>query len=153
HVVDQFSLRGGGARTGEDVRSPDPLCLLARQHPREDRLGDPGQRHPELERRLAGPATCAFLFRLVLDRVDERVRPLPAWALRADATSPRKRGREAVVVLGEDVGGDLDQVGLQAAVVPLAKDRGELVGRLAERVAHLVVAFRDTLYVWVLVLG
>jgi len=53
-------------------------------------------------------------------------------------------------VLGEHARGDLDEVGLQPALVPLAKDRRQLVGREVERVAQQVVGLCDELDVGVL---
>src|SRR5207245_6365563 len=80
----------------------------------------------QLEGRLAGPAAGAFLLRLVLYHVDER-------AIRA------------VRALGQDVGGDLDQVRLQPALVPLAKDGRQLRWVQSNRRTKQVVALCDQL--------
>ena len=53
-------------------------------------------------------------------------------------------------MLREDVRRDLDEVGLQASVVPLAKHRRELVGGQAERVVQQVVRLGNELDVRVL---
>src|SRR5713226_5813911 len=55
-----------------------------------------------------------------------------------------------VRALGEDVGRDLDQIRLQPAFVPFAKDRGELGRSETERRAQQVVTLGDQLYVGVL---
>ena len=53
-------------------------------------------------------------------------------------------------MLGKHVRGDLDQVGLQPTVVPLAKDGRDVVGGEAERAAQQVVRLGDELDVRVL---
>ena len=131
HVIDQRARSLRRSRSREDVRRFHAPRLLARQHAGEDGLRDAGQRHPELQRRLARPAAGALLLRLVLDRVDERL------------TRP-------IAVLGQDVGSDLDQVRLQPPLVPAAENRRELVRRQTERAAQQVVRFRDQLDVGVL---
>ena len=83
-----------GARAGEAVRGRGALLGERRERAGEDRLGDAGERHAELERVLRGPAARALLLRCVEDHVDER----PARLL---------------VGLGQDARGDLDEEGLE----------------------------------------
>jgi hypothetical protein len=47
----------------------------------------------------------------------------------------------------QDLFGDLDQVGVQAALVPVAEDAGDVLGALAETVAQDAVDFGDHLHV------
>ena len=77
-----------------------------------------------------GPAAGALLAGLVLDHVDHR----PA--------------RIGIVEL-EQLGRDLDEVGLQVALVPAGEDRADLLRLHAQPVGHQAVAFRDHLHVGV----
>ena len=79
---------GGAAQVG-----------VAGQGPGEDRLGDAADRDAQVERVLDGPAAGALLLGLVEHDVDERLAGLG-------------------VGVGQHLGGDLDQVGVQAACVP-----------------------------------
>jgi hypothetical protein len=82
-------------------------------------LGDGGGRGAEVEGGLDGPAAGSLLLRRVADDVDERAVGLG-------------------VGVGVDFGGDLDEVGAQAAGVPFAEDRCDLgrgvVGHVPEQV-------------------
>ena len=98
---------------------------------REDRLGDRGQRHAELERVLRGPAAGALLLGLVEDHVDERL-------------------AGALVLLVEHGGGDLDQERVEVALVPLVEDLRDLRHLEPDAVAQQVVGLGDQLDVGVL---
>ena len=59
--------------------------------------------------------------------------------------------RFAVIVLvAEDVAGDLDQVGVEVALVPFGETLMHFVGGHAEALLHQVVGFADQLHVAVL---
>ena len=81
----------------------------ARGRPRErageDGLGDPGQRHAEVERVLRRPAAGALLLGLVDDDVDQRL-------------------AGARVRLAQHGGGDLDQIAVEVALFPGLEDVG-----------------------------
>ena len=120
-----------GFGPGEEPGSLAPLIAQRAQRPREDGLGDPRQRHAELERVLRGPAAGALLLGLVDDHVDQRLAGLR-------------------VRLVEHGRGDLDQERLEVAPVPVVEDA--LDGRDVEpdAVAQEVVGLRDQLHVGVL---
>ena len=80
----------------------------------EDRLGDPGQRHAELERDLRRPAAGPLLLRFIDDHVDQRL----------------ARGR---VGLAQHRGGDLDQIAVEVALFPGLEDVGHLPARRGRR--------------------
>ena len=117
-------------RSGEPgCRSP--LRGLGGQRPREHRLGDARHRDAEIERGLHGPDAGALRAGLVEDDVDERLAGLG-------------------VDLAQHLGGDLDEVALELALVPLGEDVGDLGGRLAGAAADQVVRLGDELHVGVL---
>ena len=97
----------------------------------EDGLGDAGDRDAEVERVLHGPDAGALRARLVEDDVDERLAGLG-------------------VDLAQHLGGDLDQVALELARVPLGEDVGDLGRGLAGAAADEVVRLGDELHVGVL---
>ena len=104
---------------------------MAGQRAGEDRLGDAADRDAQVERVLDGPAAGALLLGLVEHDVDERL----------------AGGRVGV---GQHLGGDLDQVGVQAAGVPRAEGLGDLRGLEADAVPEQVVGLGDELHVGVL---
>ena len=112
---------GGGLALGD----------RARQRAGEHRLGDAGDRHAQVQRRLHRPAAGALLLGLVEDDVDQRLAGLG-------------------VGLAQHLGGDLDQVAVQVALVPLGEDVGDLGGGLAEPIAQQLVGLADQLHVGVL---
>lgn len=75
-------------------------------------LGDAGDRHAQIQSRLDRPAARSLLLGSVDDDVDQRLARLG-------------------VDLAEHLGGDLDQVGLEGALVPLGEDVGNLTGVVA----------------------
>ena len=94
----------------------------------EDRLGDPGQRHAELERVLRRPAARPLLLRFIEDDVDQRL-----------------AGR--AVGLAQDRGGDLDQIAVEIALFPGLEDVGHRRRVEAVYAFHQVVGFGDELHV------
>jgi hypothetical protein len=132
-------LVGERARVG-DLRVPawagqpaggGAQVRVAGHRPGERRLGDPVDRHAEVKGGLHRPTAGALLLGLVEHDVDER-----AAGLR--------------VGVREDLGGDLDQVGVEAAGVPGAEDLGDLRGRVPGGVPQQVVGLGDELHVGVL---
>ena len=111
---------GGAAQVG-----------VAGQRAGEDRLGDAAHRHAQVERVLDGPAAGPLLFGLVEHDVDEGL-------------------AGAGVGVGQDLGGDLDEIGVQAAGVPGPEGLGDLRGRHADAVPEQVVRLGDELHVGVL---
>src|SRR5699024_5425892 len=115
-ILDEFrlvqpQLVEGGQGTGRQVA----LCGLALiegggQGTGKDGLADAGDGNTEVEGFLDGPATGALLACGVEDDVDKRLAGLG-------------------VDLAQDLSGDLDEVGVQIALVPLGEDIGDL-GRL-----------------------
>ena len=98
---------------------------------RENRLGDTGDRHAEVQGRLHGPAAGALLFGGIDDDIDEGLAGLR-------------------VNLLEHLCGDLNQVALQLALVPFGKDVSDIRCTHAEAVAQQLVGLADQLHVRVL---
>ena len=118
---------GGPGQPGGDRA----LLGVARQRAREHRLGDARHGDAEVERGLHGPRAGALGAGLVEDDVDQRLAGLG-------------------VDLAEHLGGDLDEVRLQLAVVPLGEHVGDLGGALSGAAADQVVRLGDELHVGVL---
>ena len=104
---------------------------MAGQRAGEDRLGDAAHRHAQVERVLDGPAAGPLLFGLVEHDVDEGL-------------------AGAGVGVSQDLGGDLDQVGVEPAGVPGPEGFGDLRGRHADAMPEQVVRLGDELHVGVL---
>ena len=104
---------------------------MRRERAGEGRLRDAGDGHAERQRGLHGPRAGALGAGLVEDDVDERLAGLG-------------------IDLAEHLGGDLDQVRLELARVPLGEDLGDLGGGLARAAADEVVGLGDQLHVGVL---
>ncbi|MNU73105.1 hypothetical protein D3C71_625820 [compost metagenome] len=121
----QFDLRPLQQLAGRHA-----LLLLRRQHARLDGGVDGADDHRVLGRVQQRPLARAFLAGLVQDEVDHRLAGFR-------------------VFLFERLGGDLDQVALQLALVPFVEDRGHLVGREAGRLEQ-AVGLADQLHVAVL---
>ena len=134
HVLDE---RVGVGSTVErldgagQVARDRALLGVRRQRPGEDGLGDARDGHAEVERGLHGPRAGALGAGLVEDHVHERL-----------------AGRG--IHLAEHLGGDLDQVRLELARVPLGEHVGDLGGGLAGAAADQVVRLGDELHVGVL---
>ena len=126
HVLD----RGRVAGLVEDLAGGLALLGVARDAAGEGGLGDAGHRYAEVERALHRPPAGALLLGGVGDHVDERL-------------------AGGVLVL-QHGGGQLDQEGVEVALVPLAEDPGELGRLLGEHVAQDVVGLGDQLHVGVL---
>jgi len=100
------------------------------QRASEHGLGDTADRHPQVERRLHGPAAGALLLRLVQDDIDERL-----------ATG---------VLVPQHIRSDLHEVGLEVAGVPLVEDVGDLGRGQPGSLAQQLVGLGDELHVGVL---
>ena len=119
-----------GAGPWRIFEARDALFLDGRQAAREDALADERDGHGEVERGDGRPLAGAFLAGGVEDLVHH--------------------GLAVVVLLGEDLGGDLDEEAVELALVPLAEDRGEVVRREAEAVLEELVGLADELHVAIL---
>ena len=117
----------GPGRSRDTARCPGSTDRLTG----EGGLGDARDRHAQVERGLHRPCAGALGAGLVEDDVHERL-----------------AGRG--VDLAEHLGGDLDQVRLQLAGVPLGEHVGDLGGALAGAAADEVVRLGDELHVGVL---
>ena len=53
----------------------------------------------------------------------------------------------AVTLIGQNFLGDLDEIGVEATLVPFAEDRAEIGGALAKAVAQDAVDFGDHLHI------
>src|SRR5215213_6266745 len=134
HVVDERAV-GTVALAGLGTREPRGRrrALLAQggQGAREHGLRDRRERDAELESVLCGPPARALLLSLIEDHVDERL--------------PRR-----LVALVEHGRRDLDQEGVEVALVPLVEDLGDLGHLEPDAVAEQVVGLGDELDVGVL---
>ncbi len=120
------------ASTGPgEVARHGALLGVAGEGPGEHGLGDARDRHAQVQGGLHGPRAGALGSGLVEDHIHERLAGLR-------------------VHLAEHFGGDLDQVGLQLALVPLGEHVRDLGGGLAGAAADQVVRLRDQLHVGVL---
>ncbi len=97
----------------------------------EDGLRDAGHRHAQVESDLHRPAAGALLLGLVDHHVHERLARLR-------------------VHVRQHLGRDLDQVGVEAALVPGAEDLRDLGGGVPGDVAQQLVRLADELHVRVL---
>ena len=136
HVLDEGVGVGVGdlpVASAGPGRSADGLALraLGGEAAGEHGLGDAGRGHAEVEGVLHGPRAGALGAGLVEDDVDERL-----------------AGRG--IRLAQHLGGDLDEVALELAGVPLGEDVGDLGGALAGALADQVVGLGDELHVGVL---
>ena len=111
-----------GCQTGGGLALHD----RTRQRAGEHRLGDARHRDAEIECRLHRPPSGALLLGLVEDDVDERLAGLG-------------------VDLAQHLGGDLDQVAVQVALVPLGEHVGDLRRGQPEPVAQQLVGLIDQL--------
>ena len=102
-------------RSLQNLRRRHALLLERRQAARKDRFADQRYRLAEIERADDRPLAGALLAGGVENLIDQRLAVL--------------------VLLGEDVAGDLDQVAVQLALVPLGEDLVQLIGGQAQAVA------------------
>ena len=114
----------------QDLRSFDALVFHGGQAAGEDGFADQRDGHAEVERADAGPLAGAFLAGGVEDLIDHRL--------------------AVIVLLGEDFGGDFDEVAVEFALVPFGEDLVQFVGAQAEAVLEQLVGFADELHVAVL---
>lgn len=110
-LADVFGERGGvGGLLAELARSQTAggraLPHGSRESAGKHRFGDAGHRHTQVQRGLDGPTAGAFLLGPVHDDVDERFAGLG-------------------IGLPQHLGGDLDQVAVQIAIVPLGEHIGD----------------------------
>ena len=116
-----------GLRAFQFLGRRHALVLQGGNAARIDRLGDQRDGDAEVLRGDDRPFAGAFLAGGVEDLVHQRL---------------------AVGVLeGEDVAGDLDEVGVEFALVPFGEDLVHLVGGQAQAVLHQVVGLADELHV------
>ena len=92
----------------EDLGGGDAFVLERGEAAGKDALADESDRHAEIERGDGGPLAGALLAGGVEDLVDHRL--------------------AVVILLGEDLGRDLDEIAVEFALVPLGEDLGEFVG-------------------------
>ena len=104
---------------------------MAGQRAGKDRLGDAAHRDAQVKGVLDGPAAGPLLFGLVEHDVHERL-------------------SGGFVLVSEDLGGDLDQVGVEPARVPSPERLGGLGGLEADGVPEQVIRLRNELHVGVL---
>src|SRR5262249_5549875 len=121
-AIDERTAGGARSRQAlvELLRGP-ALWALRRDQTRVDRRGDGGNGDPEIERSLGRPLARALLARAIADLVDEE----PA--------------RSAVVRHTDDARSDLDEEGLELALVPGLEDLRDLRRTEPDRVAQEIV--------------
>ena len=128
-------LRGRGGRRGPGVQvgvaHGGAHGRRRRGGPGEGRLGDGGHGHAQLQGGLRGPRAGALLAGLVDDDVDEG----PAGG-RVDAP--------------QDLGGDVNEVGVEFAVPPGAEDLGDGGHAQPDGAPQQVVGLGDELHIGVL---
>src|SRR5665647_2383979 len=107
-----------------------PLLLEGGEGAGEDRLADEGDGHPSIQGGDHRPLAGALLARGVQDLVHQ--------------------GGAVLVLLGEDLAGDLDEVAVQLPLVPLGELLGQLVGGEAQGVLEQLVGLADQLHVAIL---
>ena len=105
----------------------DALLLDRGEAAREHGLADERQRHAFVERGDGRPLARALLPSGVEDLVHD--------------------GLSGLGLVAEDVAGDLDEIAVEIALVPLGEDRVHLLVREAEAVLHDLVDFADELHV------
>eukprot|EP00754_Rhynchopus_humris_P042950 Rhum_TRINITY_DN286_c0_g1::Rhum_TRINITY_DN286_c0_g1_i1::g.658::m.658 len=113
----------------QGLRGTHTLVLQRREAAREHGLADEGEGHTQLQGFNARPLARALLAGAVADLLNQGL---------------------AVLLVLQDVTGDLDQVRLKVALVELGEDLRHLVARHAEHVAHDVVHLAHHLHVAVL---
>lgn len=96
-----------GGRALEEAAGTDTLVLDSRQATREDGLTDQGDGHAKVKSVDGSPLAGALLTSLVKDLLDE--------------------GSSILIVVVENVTGNLNQEGVQDALVPLGENIGNLL--------------------------
>ena len=131
-VVDELVAVGldDRLRPAEFFRGGDALLLHCGDAAGKDRLTDKGDRDALFGGVDQRPFAGAFLAGGVENLLDQR------FAI--------------VVLVGEDISGDLDEVRVEVALVPLGEHLVHLVGAHAEPFLHQVVRLADELHVAVL---
>lgn len=97
-----------GSGATENVAGTDTLVLDGREATREDSFTDEGDRHAEVEGVDGSPLSGTLLTGLVEDLLNE--------------------GCAVLVVVLEDITGDLNQEGVEDTLVPLVENFTDLVG-------------------------
>ena len=74
--------------------------------------------------------------------------PVPFWPAASSILSTS--GEPLIVLPGEDVGRDLDEIGIEHAALPVGEDAGDLARVHSHPVPHEVIGLADELHVAVL---
>lgn len=114
-------------RAIEDGASADTLVLEGTQATGEDCLANKSDRHAQVKGVDGSPFAGTLLAGLVKDLVDER--------------------KTVVVVVVEDITGDLDQERVEDTFVPLSEDIGDLLGREAQTALEEVIRLKRWLVI------
>lgn len=132
-VIDELllvSLEWGDLRATKDFGGSDTLSLQAGQASSEYSLSNQGDWLSEIQSVDGGPLAGTFLACSVQDLGDE--------------------GLAVLVVVAEDIAGDLDEERVQDSLVPSLEDVGDLRLFHAENGLHDVVGFANELHITVL---
>ena len=112
---------------GELLGSRHALFLGSGQAAGKHRLADEGQGHAFVQRRDARPFAGALLAGGVQNHVHQRLAVL--------------------VLVGQNVPGDLDQIAVQFALVPFGENLAHFVRRHAQIIPHQLIGFANELHV------
>lgn len=111
-----------GGRAFEDSAGAATLVLKGAEAAREDRLADQSDRHAEVKSVDGGPFTGTLLAGLVEDLVN--------------------KGSTIVVVVAEDITGDLNEEGVENTGVPLGENITNLLGRKTDTTLEDIVGLK-----------
>lgn len=112
-----------GSRTAQDGAGAATLILESTEAAREDSLTDQGDGHAEVQSIDGGPLAGTLLASLVEDLVN--------------------KGSAIVVVVVEDITGDLDQEGVKNTGVPLGENITNLLGGETDTALEDIVGLND----------
>jgi hypothetical protein len=112
-----------GGRTAQDGAGAATLVLESTEAAGEDSLADQGDRHAEVQSVDGGPLAGALLASLVEDLVN--------------------KGSAIVVVVVEDITGDLNQEGVENTGVPLGENITNLLGGETETALQDIVGLNN----------
>ena len=124
-VLDESLLVAGelGGRARKLGAGTDTLRLESTQATGEDSLADQGDGHAEIQRVDGSPLASTLLASLVEDLLNQRL--------------------AVVVIVSENVAGDLDQERVQDTVVPLGKNLSDLRDGHAHAALHDVIGLTN----------
>ena len=108
----------------------DTLCLHCRQAACKDGLADQRKGNTLVEGSDSRPLSGTLLTCGVKDLVNQRL--------------------SVLVLLGQDLAGDLDEIAVELGLVPLREDLVHLVGIHAQKVLHELIGLADELHIAVL---